>query len=42
MPRAVVEMDKVVEVTALPGVRLPGVKLALEAEGSPEAEKVTV
>lgn len=42
MPRAVVEMDKVVEVAVPPGVRLAGLKLALEADGSPLAEKVTV
>ena len=42
MPRAVVEIDSVVEVAAPPGVRLDGLKLALEAEGSPAAEKVTV
>ena len=41
VPRAVVEIDKVVEVAVPPGVRLDGLKLALEADGSPLAEKVT-
>lgn len=40
-PRAVVEMERVVEVAAEPGVRLDGLKLALDAAGRPLAEKVT-
>ena len=41
MPRAVVVMESVVDVAAPPGVRLLGLKPALEAEGSPVAENET-
>src|SRR5579864_1472948 len=41
MPRAVVEMVSVLDVAVEPGVKLLGLKLALDADGRPEAEKMT-
>jgi len=41
IPRAVVEMESVVEVAVEPGVKLEGLKLALDAAGRPLAENVT-
>ena len=41
MPRAVVEMESVVEVAVAPGVKPLGLKLPLDAEGSPDAENET-
>ena len=39
-PRAVVAMESVVVVAVPPGVTVVGLKVAVEAAGNPEAEKV--